>query len=110
MITPQRDAAQKIAKSPSRQIGVIRDENSEGHLKTFPVPEAGPNEVLTENVAVASNPKDWKYPQWSNDYSYVGGNDVAGTIVGVGDAWLRLRGCLQSRVRYGIFLHSLVSG
>ena len=41
---------------PSRQIGVIRDENGEGHLKTFPVPEPGPNEVLTENVAVASNP------------------------------------------------------
>ena len=76
---------------PSRQIGVIRDENGEGHLKAFPVPEPGPNEVLIKNVAVASDPKDWKYPQWSNDYSYVEGNDVAGTIVGVGDAVKDLR-------------------
>ena len=70
---------------PDTQIGLIRDESGKGHLKTLPIPEPGPNEVLIRNVAVASNPKDWKYPFWHNDYTYVEGNDIAGEIVKLGE-------------------------
>lgn len=68
-----------------RQIGVIRDESGTGHLKTFSIPEPEANEILIRNVAVASNPKDWKYPLWGIDYSYIEGNDVAGDIVKLGE-------------------------
>jgi len=70
---------------PDRQIGVLRDESGAGHLQTFPIPEPAPGEVLIKNVAVASNPKDWKYPLWQKDYSYIEGNDVAGEIVKLGE-------------------------
>lgn len=69
---------------PTSQIGVFRDEQS-FQLKEFPVPQPGPNEVLIRNVAVASNPKDWKHPRRFNDYSYVEGSDVAGEIVDIGE-------------------------
>lgn len=70
---------------PRNQIGLVRDENGVGHLKGFPVPEPGPNEILIKNVAVASNPKDWKYPRMGNDYTYIEGSDIAGEIVKVGE-------------------------
>ena len=70
---------------PDTQTGLIRDVNGAGHLKSFPVPEPGSNEVLIRNVAVASNPKDWKYPIRLNDYTYIEGNDVAGEIVKLGE-------------------------
>ncbi|KAL1723113.1 chaperonin 10-like protein [Schizophyllum commune] len=59
----------------------------ERKLETIPVATPGPDEVLIENVAVASNPKDWKVPKWiyKEDEAYVEGNDVAGTIVAVGE-------------------------
>ena len=59
----------------------------ERRLETIPVATPGPDEVLIENVAVASNPKDWKVPKWiyKEDEAYVEGNDVAGTIVAVGE-------------------------
>lgn len=69
---------------PDSQIGVLRDEES-FQLKQFPVPEPGPDEVLIRNVAVASNPKDWKHPRRFNDYSYIEGSDIAGTIAKLGE-------------------------
>ena len=69
---------------PSTQIGVLRDEIS-SKLETFSVPSPGPGEVLIQNVAAASNPKDWKYPLWGNDFSYIEGSDVAGEIVKLGE-------------------------
>ena len=59
----------------------------ERRLETIPVATPGPDEVLIENVAVASNPKDWKVPKWiyKEDEAFVEGNDVAGTIVAVGE-------------------------
>ena len=70
---------------PDTQIGLIRDEDGTSHLKTFPVPEPGTNEVLIRNVAVASNPKDWKAPMMVKDFTYIEGSDVAGEIVKLGE-------------------------
>ena len=70
---------------PSTQTSLFRDENGKGYLKTLPVPEPDANEVLIRNVVVASNPKDYKYPIWNNDYTYVEGNDIAGEIVKLGE-------------------------
>ncbi|KXS17186.1 GroES-like protein [Gonapodya prolifera JEL478] len=47
-----------------------------------PVP--GPGEVLIRNVAVASNPKDWKLSAMGIFDGHIEGNDVAGYIEGVG--------------------------
>ncbi|KAH8115610.1 bifunctional protein: zinc-containing alcohol dehydrogenase [Phellopilus nigrolimitatus] len=69
---------------PSTQFAVFRTPAA-AQLHPLPVPAPGPGEVLVQNVAVASNPKDWKYPEWQGgDYSYVEGNDVAGLIAAVG--------------------------
>ena len=70
---------------PKTQIGLIQDESGAGHLKTFPVPEPGPREVLIKNVAVASNPKDWKGPIFLKNFNYIEGSDVAGEIVKLGE-------------------------
>ncbi len=40
------------------------------------------NEVLIKNVAVASNPKDWKMAHYG--YEGIEGNDIAGYIEAVG--------------------------
>ncbi|GAA5861203.1 hypothetical protein JCM3774_002226 [Rhodotorula dairenensis] len=50
-----------------------------------PIPEPAAGEVLIKNVAVSSNPKDWKMPVFIEGYSAVEGNDVAGTIEAVGE-------------------------
>ncbi|KAL1748203.1 chaperonin 10-like protein [Schizophyllum fasciatum] len=71
---------------PQTQLAVLVGPN-ERKLATIPVGKPGPNEVLIENVAVAANPKDWKVPAWryKDGEAYVEGNDVAGTIVAVGE-------------------------
>ncbi|PWN45176.1 GroES-like protein [Ceraceosorus guamensis] len=46
-------------------------------------PDLGEDEVLIRNVAVASNPKDWKVARWGM-FEGIEGNDVAGTIEAVG--------------------------
>lgn len=49
-----------------------------------PIPEPEADEVLIKNVAVSSNPKDWKMPVFIKGYSAIEGNDVAGTVEAVG--------------------------
>ncbi|GAA5994328.1 zinc-binding alcohol dehydrogenase family protein [Rhodotorula paludigena] len=49
-----------------------------------PIPTPGPGEVLIKNVAVSSNPKDWKVPSWLGQ-TCIEGNDVAGYIEAVGE-------------------------
>lgn len=66
------------------QLGVLTT-NDSYKLQKFPVPQPGQNEILIANVAVASNPKDWKFPASKADYAGIEGNDVAGRIAGLGD-------------------------
>ncbi|KXS20778.1 GroES-like protein [Gonapodya prolifera JEL478] len=47
-------------------------------------PTPGPDEVLIRNVAVASNPKDWKLSKVGY-YEGIEGNDVAGYVDAVGE-------------------------
>ncbi|OCB90536.1 GroES-like protein [Sanghuangporus baumii] len=76
---------------PSTQIGVLSTKTSQT-LQTFPVPSPGPGEVLIQNVAVASNPKDWKVPLLIENYSAIEGNDVAGYIAKVGEGVTEYKG------------------
>ena len=69
---------------PNTQLAVIVSRDST-ELRKIPVPDPGPGEVLIQNVAVASNPKDWKIPLWRENYSFVEGNDIAGYIVKLGE-------------------------
>ena len=71
------------ATIPAKQIGLISTKAGVKFAE-FAVPEPGPDEVLIQNVAVASNPKDWKLPLMLEGYRGVEGNDVAGYIVKVG--------------------------
>lgn len=66
---------------PTAQFGVRTSKNS-SKVDNFPVPKPQEGEILIQNVAVASNPKDWKYPK--EDDGYIEGNDVAGTVIEVG--------------------------
>ena len=79
------------AALPTTQLGVLTSKES-SVLQAFPVPAPGPNEVLIKNVAVASNPKDWKVPNWQQNYAYIEGNDVAGHIVAVGEGVTEYKG------------------
>lgn len=79
-----------MSSIPSSQVGVYRDEKL-FQLQEFPVPDPGPQEVLIRNVAVASNPKDWKHPRRFNNYSYIEGSDIAGEIAKLGEGVTDLR-------------------
>ena len=76
---------------PDKQLGLLT--TKEGiKFQEFDVPSPGLNEVLIQNVAVASNPKDWKVPKWTDTYSGVEGNDIAGYIVKVGEGVTEYKG------------------
>lgn len=47
--------------------------------------DLGADEVLIENVAVASNPKDWKLAKYGM-FEGIEGNDVAGKVISVGSS------------------------
>ncbi|KAH8111492.1 hypothetical protein DFH11DRAFT_1613583, partial [Phellopilus nigrolimitatus] len=64
------------ASLPSTQLGVFG-----GKLQSLPVP-----------APVASNPKDWKYPEWQNNHSYIEGNDIAGFVAAVGPSVTEYKG------------------
>lgn len=53
-------------------------------IRDLDIPEPGDDEILVKNVAVASNPKDWKVPMWMPEWEAVEGNDIAGTVEKVG--------------------------
>ena len=76
---------------PDNQLAIITSKFG-SKVVNLPVPVPGPNEVLIKNVAVASNPKDWKAPQFLPDYEAVEGNDVAGYIVRVGEGAKEYKG------------------
>lgn len=96
----------------STQIGVLSTKSTRT-LQKFPIPEPGPGEVLIKNVAVASNPKDYKFPTRFDAYSSIEGNDVAGTIAAVGEGVTKFKvgdkvasfskaGTRENKVRYYI--------
>ena len=76
---------------PDSQLAVLTSKSG-SKLVTLPVSSPGPGEVLIKNVAVASNPKDWKMPNFLSDYEAVEGNDVAGYIIQVGEGVKEYRG------------------
>lgn len=55
----------------------------EVQTKPFSASDLEADEVLIRNVAIASNPKDWKLAQLGM-YEGIEGNDVAGHIEAVG--------------------------
>jgi NADPH:quinone reductase-like Zn-dependent oxidoreductase len=55
----------------------------ETQAKPFSASDLDADEVLIKNVAVASNPKDWKLALYGL-YEGIEGNDVAGHIAAVG--------------------------
>ncbi|KII83737.1 hypothetical protein PLICRDRAFT_46916 [Plicaturopsis crispa FD-325 SS-3] len=72
---------------PQKQKGVWFDPSG-CSFREFDVTPPGPGEVLIKNVAVASNPKDWKYTRvWYDLVKWEGieGNDVAGYVEAVGE-------------------------
>ncbi|KAI1460282.1 GroES-like protein [Annulohypoxylon moriforme] len=87
-------------------------------IDTSPYPTAGDGEVIVKVAAAAVNPMDWYIQILGNDlfnwlqYPYVGGTDIAGTVVEVGpnvskfkvdDRVLGLSGGF--RPRFGGFQH-----
>ena len=55
-------------------------------LKTVPVPQIEPDQVLIHTAAVALNPSDHKLLDQSTTVGAISGSDYAGTVVQVGDA------------------------
>lgn len=76
---------------PETQLAVVSNKTS-NKLQKLPVPSPEPGEVLIKNVAVASNPKDWKALFFFPGYESVEGNDVAGRIVKVGEGVKEYKG------------------
>ncbi|KII87431.1 hypothetical protein PLICRDRAFT_112571 [Plicaturopsis crispa FD-325 SS-3] len=56
-------------------------------IQEFEVVPPAPGEVLIKNVAVASNPKDWKFTElwYDREQEGIEGNDVAGYVEAVGE-------------------------
>lgn len=53
-------------------------------IRDFEIWKPAPDEILIKNVAVASNPKDWKVPLTIKERSAIEGNDIAGYVEEVG--------------------------
>ncbi|GAA5831645.1 hypothetical protein JCM3766R1_004964 [Sporobolomyces carnicolor] len=53
-------------------------------MRDYEIPTPGPGEILIKNVAVSSNPKDWKASEHMG-FENVEGNDVAGYVEAIGD-------------------------
>ncbi|KAH8918823.1 GroES-like protein [Atractiella rhizophila] len=78
-----------MSDSQRTQLGVVCSAQSR-ELKRVPIYEPGKDEVLVKNVAVASNPADWKFPAYSRQYAgidwkEVEGSDFAGYVEEVGE-------------------------
>ena len=78
------------APLPEKQLALITTQ-TESYFTTLPVPTPGPGEILVQNIAVASNPKDWKVPKYNPGYECVEGNDIAGIVVRVGEGVTNFR-------------------
>ncbi|GAA5843998.1 hypothetical protein JCM9279_003697 [Rhodotorula babjevae] len=48
------------------------------------IPKPAPHEVLVKNVAVSSDPKDYKIPLYMDPYEAIEGNNIAGYVEDVG--------------------------
>ncbi|KLO08265.1 GroES-like protein [Schizopora paradoxa] len=75
----------------STQIAVITSKAG-SKIQSVPIPEPGPNEILIKNVAVASNPKDYKLPLVIPNYEFIEGSDVAGYVEKVGEGVTEYKG------------------
>ncbi|TID19599.1 hypothetical protein E2P81_ATG06766 [Venturia nashicola] len=54
-------------------------------IKDVPIPEPGPDQVVTKVVVSGSNPKDWKIPEWFPQAGPINqGDDISGTVHAVG--------------------------
>ncbi|KAB8360650.1 hypothetical protein FH972_024388 [Carpinus fangiana] len=55
-------------------------------LKDVPIPDPpSPTDVVIKVAVSGSNPKDWKYPEWTKQAAN-SGDDIAGTVHSVGSA------------------------
>ncbi|GAA5927258.1 zinc-binding alcohol dehydrogenase family protein [Sporobolomyces koalae] len=54
-------------------------------IRDYDIPQPGPGEILIKNVAVSSNPKDWKMAQFIDGWENIEGNDIAGHVEAVGE-------------------------
>ncbi|KAK4701754.1 hypothetical protein P7C70_g4474, partial [Phenoliferia sp. Uapishka_3] len=64
---------------------------TERELKDYPIPSPAAGEILIKNIAVSSNPKDWKLPIYIPGYAAVEGNDVAGHVESIGEGVTRFK-------------------
>ncbi|KAE9966278.1 hypothetical protein EG327_000166 [Venturia inaequalis] len=54
-------------------------------IKDVPIPEPGPDQVVTKVVVSGSNPKDWKVAEWVPKAGPINqGDDISGTVHAVG--------------------------
>ncbi|GAA5984595.1 hypothetical protein JCM5350_008151 [Sporobolomyces pararoseus] len=54
-------------------------------IRDYEIPSPGAGEILIKNVAVSSNPKDWKMAEMIPDWKNIEGNDIAGYVEEVGE-------------------------
>lgn len=82
---PKLLSASQTAKMVNKAVRVTKVNGAivETQTKPFSASDLDANEVLIKNVAVASNPKDWKLAKWGM-FEGIEGNDVAGHIEAVG--------------------------
>jgi len=54
-------------------------------IKDVPVPEPGPDQIVTKVIVSGSNPKDWKVPEWVPQAGAINqGDDISGIVHAVG--------------------------
>jgi NADPH:quinone reductase-like Zn-dependent oxidoreductase len=55
-----------------------------------PIPTPGPRQILVKVIVAGTNPKDWKFPKFTNN-AHNSGDDVAGIVEAVGDSVCEFR-------------------
>ncbi|GAA6059781.1 hypothetical protein JCM10212_003676 [Sporobolomyces blumeae] len=96
--------------------GVFVGKNTVRDLREFDVPSPGQGEILVKNVAVSSNPKDWKIPDWTGKES-IEGNDIAGYVEAVGEGVTKFKkgdkvasfSIMATDIKYGAYAEYTVA-
>ncbi len=76
----------------SNQCAVVKEAKARITIEERPIPEPGLDDILVKNVALATNPVDWKMQEsgyFIESYPIILGSDIAGTVEAVGSGVTR---------------------
>ncbi|KAB8220208.1 chaperonin 10-like protein [Aspergillus novoparasiticus] len=64
----------------------VRNDTVDVRVHNVPIPKPGAGQILIKVVATGTNPKDWKFPAWMENFNGANtGDDIAGYVHEIGE-------------------------